>query len=109
MADDQITLAHREHPGFRWTIPAVMLPVHEDTGWVPVDEMDWDDADDDRIYIEPPPDPAPPDEAHEGPEVPAGNASREAWASYAASQGAFEEDLADLTRDEIRDLYTKEN
>lgn len=38
--------------------------------------------------------------------VPAGNASREAWAAYALSVGATEADIADLTRDQLRDRYS---
>lgn len=37
---------------------------------------------------------------------PRGNASTEAWHEYAKSQGASDEDLTGLTRDEIRDLYS---
>ena len=38
------------------------------------------------------------------PARPGGNASRADWAEYAVSQGFAEEQVADLKRDEIRDL-----
>lgn len=37
---------------------------------------------------------------------PAGNASRGEWVAYALAQGADEDAVEDLTRDELRDLYT---
>jgi hypothetical protein len=37
---------------------------------------------------------------------PAGNASLEAWQEFARSKGATDEDLADKSRDQLRDLYT---
>lgn len=38
---------------------------------------------------------------------PAGNASREEWAAYAVASGqATEEEVAGLTRDELRGLYS---
>lgn len=40
------------------------------------------------------------------PEVPAGNASKDAWREYALATGAAEADIEDLTRDELRDRYT---
>lgn len=40
------------------------------------------------------------------PEEPAGNASREAWASYVVTTGrASSADIEDMPRDEIRDTY----
>lgn len=39
-------------------------------------------------------------------EEPAGNASRTDWVAYAISQGLAAEDVAELKRDEIRDLLT---
>lgn len=36
---------------------------------------------------------------------PAGNASLEAWRGYALTQGAAADEIADLTRNELRDLY----
>jgi len=39
-------------------------------------------------------------------EKPAGNASLEAWQSYAKSQGTSEEDLDGLSRDDIRSLFS---
>lgn len=36
---------------------------------------------------------------------PAGNASREEWEAYALDNGRTEEDVADLTRNDIRDLF----
>ena len=43
-------------------------------------------------------------------EAPAGNASREAWADYARTKGATDEDLKDpaeggMSRDDLRTLY----
>lgn len=38
--------------------------------------------------------------------APKGNASLATWQDYARSQGATEEDLDGLTRDELRDRYT---
>lgn len=37
---------------------------------------------------------------------PAGNASRDDWAAYAISQGATEEVLNGMSRNEIRDQYS---
>jgi hypothetical protein len=39
------------------------------------------------------------------PERPAGNASAEVWREYAVSLGAERGDVADLSRNELRDLY----
>lgn len=36
---------------------------------------------------------------------PAGNASTDEWRSYALSLGATEDDIADLTRNDLRDKY----
>lgn len=36
---------------------------------------------------------------------PSGNASREVWEAYALDNGRTAEDVADLTRNEIRDLF----
>jgi hypothetical protein len=44
-------------------------------------------------------------DGHESDGKPRGNASTETWVEYAKSQGASDEDLDGLTRDEIRDLY----
>lgn len=42
-------------------------------------------------------------------EPPAGNASREVWAAYVlAADLATEDDIKDMTRDELRDNYGKE-
>lgn len=38
-------------------------------------------------------------------EVPAGNASKADWTAYALANGKTEQDLADLNRDAIRDLF----
>lgn len=38
-------------------------------------------------------------------ERPAGNASRDEWAAYAVAQGHTEEEIADLNRDKIKDLF----
>lgn len=40
------------------------------------------------------------------PELPARSASFDAWAEYARSQGATPEQLAEATRDQLRDQYT---
>lgn len=41
-------------------------------------------------------------------ECPAGNASRDVWAAYVlAAELATEDDIKDMTRDEIRDTYGK--
>ena len=40
---------------------------------------------------------------------PAGNASREMWAEYALAQGATDDDIAEFTRDDLRDRYTQES
>lgn len=36
---------------------------------------------------------------------PSGNASRDEWEAYALANGRTEDDVADLTRNEIRDLF----
>lgn len=41
-------------------------------------------------------------------EQPAGNASAEAWRDYALTQGATEEEVADLSRNDLRDQYGTE-
>jgi hypothetical protein len=41
-------------------------------------------------------------------EQPAGNASVEAWRAYALTQGATEDEVADLSRNELRDQYRTE-
>lgn len=38
---------------------------------------------------------------------PAGNASTEDWQEYAVSQGLNEDEVADMKRDEIRELFTE--
>lgn len=38
-------------------------------------------------------------------ERPAGNASAEDWRAYALTQGATEDEVADLSRNELRDAY----
>ena len=38
-------------------------------------------------------------------EAPAGNASREVWAAYAVEQGADAADVADMSRDQLRETY----
>lgn len=54
---------------------------------------------------------APAEEVPETPEAPvferpAGNASQEAWATYALESGqASEDEVKDLSRDELRELY----
>lgn len=42
-------------------------------------------------------------------EQPAGNASAEAWRAYALTQGATEDEVADLGRNDLRDQYGSEN
>ena len=52
--------------------------------------------------------PAAPEQEPEAPvfERPAGNASQEAWATYALESGqASEDEVKDLSRDELRELY----
>lgn len=50
--------------------------------------------------------PLPTIEQDEGtPLQPAGNASRDDWADYALATGATPEDIADLTRDQLRDHF----
>jgi hypothetical protein len=49
------------------------------------------------------PDPEPDPE----PEKPAGNASADVWRAYAVALGADPEDVADLSRNELRDQYGK--
>lgn len=39
---------------------------------------------------------------------PAGNASAEDWRAYALTQGATEDEVADLSRNELRDTYGKD-
>jgi hypothetical protein len=41
-------------------------------------------------------------------EQPAGNASVDAWRGYALTQGATEDEVADLSRNELRDKYGKD-
>lgn len=41
-------------------------------------------------------------------EQPAGNASAEEWRAYALTQGATEDEVADLSRNDLRDLYRTE-
>lgn len=86
-------MAHVSHPAF----PEDILEVDDvdswvEQGWVLVPEKDAALAD---LQQAPPVAPA----------VPAGNASFEAWAEYARSQGATPEELADATRDQLRDQY----
>lgn len=50
---------------------------------------------------EPEPEPAPAPQL----EKPAGNASQELWAAYAVTQGAEAEEVKDLSRDDLRELY----
>lgn len=38
-------------------------------------------------------------------EKPAGNASQEVWAAFAVTQGAEAEEVKDLSRDDLRELY----
>lgn len=42
-------------------------------------------------------------------EQPAGNASREDWHAYALTQGATEDEVADLSRNELRDKFGSED
>lgn len=37
--------------------------------------------------------------------APSGNASRDEWEAYALANGRTEEDVAELSRNEIRDLF----
>lgn len=69
--------------------------VVEEIEKVPADEPEpvTDPAEDDLLGTEPP-------------AKPHGNAGYDAWAEYARAMGASEEDLAGLSRDEIRSLYT---
>ena len=49
------------------------------------------------------------EEALEEHEPPAGNASREVWAQYVLAAGlATEDDITDMSRDELRDTYGRE-
>ena len=51
-----------------------------------------------------------PDDMRDTEEVlaePAGNASTEDWQDYAVSQGLNEDEVADMKRDEIRELFTE--
>jgi hypothetical protein len=41
-------------------------------------------------------------------EQPAGNASAEEWRAYALTHGATEDEVADLSRNELRDQYRSE-
>lgn len=41
-------------------------------------------------------------------EQPAGNASADDWRAYALTQGATEDEVADLSRNELRDQYGKD-
>jgi len=38
-------------------------------------------------------------------EQPAGNASKDEWRAYALTQGATEDEVADLSRNDLRDAY----
>jgi hypothetical protein len=42
----------------------------------------------------------------EKPDAPSGNASLEAWQDYAKSQGASDDDLEGLSRNDLRDKYS---
>lgn len=58
-----------------------------------------------QVNAAPVPEPEP---QHEGPafERPAGNASQEAWATYALESGqASEDEVKGLSRDDLRELY----
>lgn len=46
-----------------------------------------------------------PNQEATGPVRPTRNASREEWAQYALAQGVLEEDIADLKRDEISEMF----
>jgi hypothetical protein len=70
-------------------VPADAVEVYERSGWTSVPEE---------------PDEPEPD----GDGLPKGNASREEWAEYALGHGLTEEDVASLSRDEIRDHFTNE-
>jgi hypothetical protein len=56
--------------------------------------------------------PDPDDTGSAGPadleEQPAGNASRDDWRAYALTQGATEDEVEDLSRNDLRDLYGKD-
>ena len=52
-----------------------------------------------------PPAPASAPEPPSKPERPAGNASADVWRAYAVASGADPEDVADLSRNELRDQY----
>lgn len=96
---DLVTLAHADRPGERWTIPASMLPVHDGTGWYEVpDDDDPTDGDDREIVPAPVEIPFVADAPHR-------NASKADWHDYALSQGADPLEIADLSRDELRDRY----
>lgn len=51
------------------------------------------------------PEEAPAEEQEPTDGKPRGNASLEVWQDYAKSQGATDEDLDGMSRDEVRDLY----
>lgn len=42
----------------------------------------------------------------DGAEEPAGNASADEWREYAVAQGASEDEVADLSRNDLRDQYS---
>ena len=46
-----------------------------------------------------------PDQTATGPERPARNASREEWAEYAKARGVTEEEIKDLKRDQISEIF----
>jgi hypothetical protein len=69
---------------------------HVRNGWI--EKVEGDSA----------PEPEQPEVVEEAPafERPAGNASQEAWATYALESGqASEDEVKDLSRDELRELY----
>ena len=57
--------------------------------------------------------PSPTDTGSAGPadleEQPSGNASTADWRAYALTQGATEDEVADLSRNELRELYGKDD
>lgn len=55
--------------------------------------------------VEPNQEPEREPEPNEPPARPAGNASADVWREYAVAVGADPEDVADLTRNELRDTY----
>lgn len=96
----------------RLVLAGMVLEVPADEVWsYTCQETNWAPADDEATEVH---DAAyathhAVEEALEDDERPAGNASREVWAAYVVAAGlATEDDITDMSRDQLRDTYGRE-